>query len=41
MLLINYKIYLELSWTKNCVMSNVAVDTAFKNIKINSNIKIK
>ena len=30
MLLINYKIYLELSWTKNCVMFNVAADTIFK-----------
>ena len=28
--LINCKIHLELSWTKNCVMSNVAADTTFK-----------
>ena len=28
--LTNCKIYLELNWTKNCVMSNVAGDTIFK-----------
>ena len=27
---INYKIHLELTWTKNCVMSNVACDTTLK-----------
>ena len=29
MLLINYKIHLELNWTKDCVMSTIA-DTTFK-----------
>ena len=28
--LINYKIHLKLSWTKNCVMSSVAGNTEFK-----------
>ena len=28
--LINYKIHLELNWTKNCVMSSVAGTTTFK-----------
>ena len=28
--LINSKIHLELSWTKNCVMSNIAGDTTFQ-----------
>ena len=27
--LINCKIHLELSWTKDCVMCNVAADTTF------------
>ena len=30
MSLINCKIHLELSWTKDCVMCNVAADTTFK-----------
>ena len=28
--LINCKIHLELSWTKNCVMSNITEETTFK-----------
>ena len=34
--LINCKIHLELNWTKNCVMSNIAGETTFKitNIKL-------
>ena len=27
--LINCKAFLELNWTKNCVMSNIAGETAF------------
>ena len=28
--LINCKVYLELNWNKNCVMSNIAGETTFK-----------
>ena len=28
--LINCQIHLELNWTKNCVMSGIVGDTAFK-----------
>ena len=30
MILINCKIHLELNWTKNCVMSDITVNTTFK-----------
>ena len=30
MAMVNCKIHLELNWTKNCVMSNIAGDTTFK-----------
>ena len=34
--LINCKIHLELNWTKNCLMSDIAGDTTFKikNVKL-------
>ena len=38
--LINCKIHLELNWTKNFVMSNIAGDTRFKTINTKLNVPI-